>query len=76
MAARCTLISTESVPVYQGLTAGHEMCDYFIMYWVEGGDRPLPKRNGCTTKHDFTWAGYGLKDIPAQSIFGGGGGLR
>ena len=59
---RCILRSEESEVVRQGLTSKMEMCDYFILYWTSGP--VLKDQNSCTTKADFTWENYGLKNDP------------
>ena len=37
LAARCTMVSDRDRVTWVGPTAAHEMCNFYMMYWVEGG---------------------------------------
>ncbi|KAI5639692.1 putative peptidylglycine alpha-hydroxylating monooxygenase 1 [Phthorimaea operculella] len=43
LAARCTMNNTNGYPVKIGATNKHEMCNFYIMYWVER-DSPLEQK--------------------------------
>ncbi|CAH0405643.1 unnamed protein product [Chilo suppressalis] len=43
LAARCTMNNTHSYPVSIGATNKDEMCNFYLMYWVEGGS-PLQQK--------------------------------
>ncbi|XP_049873916.1 peptidylglycine alpha-hydroxylating monooxygenase [Pectinophora gossypiella] len=43
LAARCTMNNTLNHPVYIGATNKDEMCNFYLMYWVEK-DTPLDKK--------------------------------
>ncbi|KAJ2940619.1 hypothetical protein O0L34_g14725 [Tuta absoluta] len=43
LAARCTMNNTNGYPVKIGSTNKHEMCNFYIMYWVER-DSPLQQK--------------------------------
>jgi len=47
LAARCTMKSTRDKVTYIGATNADEMCNFYIMYYVEN-DTPL-KRKHCFT---------------------------
>ena len=36
LAARCTMVSERGRTTYIGATDQHEMCNFFMMYWVRG----------------------------------------
>ena len=40
VAARCTMVNTRDRTTYVGSTKEDEMCNFYIMYWVEG-DLPM-----------------------------------
>ena len=40
VAARCTMVNTRDRTTFVGATKEDEMCNFFIMYWVEG-DSPM-----------------------------------
>jgi len=47
LAARCTMVNNEDRDIPIGMTHHDEMCNFYIMYWVEG--HQLPKENNCAT---------------------------
>ena len=47
VAARCTMVNTRDRITYIGSTNEDEMCNFYIMYWVEGNG-PM-KKNTCFT---------------------------
>ena len=40
VAARCTMVNDRDTTTYVGATKEDEMCNFYIMYWVEG-DSPM-----------------------------------
>ena len=48
VAARCTMVNNKDKNVYIGSTNEHEMCNYYLMYWVHG-HRPVHPRT-CFTR--------------------------
>ena len=40
VAARCTMVNTRDRTTFVGATKEDEMCNFYIMYWVEG-DSPM-----------------------------------
>ena len=42
VAARCTMVNTRDRTTFVGATKEDEMCNFYIMYWVEG-DQPMKK---------------------------------
>jgi len=68
VAARCTMVNTKDKNVYIGSTNEHEMCNYYLMYWVHG-HRPVHPRT-CFTRGPPLWSwggrvyGAGLDNIP------------
>ena len=42
VAARCTMANTRDRTTFVGPTKEDEMCNFYIMYWVEG-DQPMKK---------------------------------
>jgi len=69
VAARCTMVNHRDRITYIGSTNEDEMCNFYIMYWVEGNG-PM-KKNTCFTPGPPTWSwggwylmGGGLNNIP------------
>ena len=42
VAARCTMVNNRDRTTYVGSTKEDEMCNFYIMYWVDGVDADLP----------------------------------
>ncbi|XP_023322359.1 peptidylglycine alpha-hydroxylating monooxygenase [Eurytemora carolleeae] len=67
IAARCTMVNNRDRTVYIGTTNEDEMCNFYMMYWVEGKQPVTP--NTCFTRGPPTWSwggwfGGGLSNIP------------
>ena len=48
VAARCTMVNHRDRVTYIGTTNEDEMCNFYIMYWVQG-KKPMQK-NTCFTR--------------------------
>ncbi len=48
VAARCTMVNNHDHTVYVGATGKDEMCNFYLMYWVNGGKPITP--NVCMTQ--------------------------
>merc|ERR1712055_827583 len=69
VAARCTMVNTRDRVTYIGTTKEDEMCNFYLMYWVQG-KKPMEKTS-CFTRGPPTWSwggwfGGGLTNIPEQ----------
>lgn len=53
LAARCTMKNDEDRSVSVGTTHNDEMCNFYVMYYVDGKD--LPKDNSCFTAGPPSW---------------------
>jgi len=53
VAARCTMVNTRDRVTEVGPTGEDEMCNFYLMYWVEGRDTIQP--NTCFTRGPPTW---------------------
>jgi len=69
VAARCTMVNHRDRITYVGATNEDEMCNFYIMYWVDGA-APMEKST-CFTPGPPAWSwggwyllGGGLKNIP------------
>merc|ERR1711936_1168179 len=58
VAARCTMVNTRGRTTMVGPTGEDEMCNFYLMYWVEGKDTIQP--NTCSTRGPPTWSWGGL----------------
>jgi len=67
VATRCVMLNMGAARVRQGLASYHEMCDVYIMYWVEGNHTKLLQRPAhCTSSGppSTTWQSLGFRNIP------------
>lgn len=68
IASRCTIKNTKDHAVYVGTTREDEMCNFYLMYWVEG--KRIMSNNLCSTMGPpvYSWGGWllggGLTNIP------------
>jgi len=64
LAARCTIRNDEKREVKIGPTGNDEMCNFYLMYWVDG-DRTL-EQNMCFSSGPplYRWMNSGLNHIP------------
>ena len=57
--------------VWVGATREDEMCNFYMMYWVEAGEKPLSKK-ACSSVGPpvYSWGGWilggGLTNIPDE----------
>jgi len=58
VAARCTMVNTRDRTTMVGPTGEDEMCNFYMMYWVDGKDTIEP--NTCFTRGPPTWSWGGL----------------
>ena len=70
LASRCTMYNDRPTDVRVGVTTNDEMCNFYLMYWVEG--ETLPSESFCHTMGPpiYSWAGKryggGLTNIPDE----------
>eukprot|EP00095_Tigriopus_kingsejongensis_P010649 maker-scaffold627_size122700-snap-gene-0.29 protein:Tk10649 transcript:maker-scaffold627_size122700-snap-gene-0.29-mRNA-1 annotation:"peptidylglycine alpha-hydroxylating monooxygenase" len=70
IAARCTMVNPHDQTVFIGSTNADEMCNFYLMYWVDGGQPISP--NTCFTAGppNWSWGGWqngaGLENIPDE----------
>jgi len=70
LASRCTMINEGDKDVFVGQTRKDEMCNFYIMYWVEGDE--LPSDTFCFSIGPpfYAWDGHefgqSLKNIPDE----------
>ncbi len=71
VAARCTMVNPHDRTVYVGATGKDEMCNFYLMYWVDGGKPISP--NTCMTQGPPLWSwggweyGAALRNIPEDA---------
>jgi peptidylglycine monooxygenase len=68
VAARCTMVNTRDRTTMIGMTGEDEMCNFYLMYWVEGKQPISP--NTCFSRGPPTWSWGGLR------LLGRGAGLE
>ena len=67
LAARCTMVSNRERITWVGPTAAHEMCNFYLMYWVEGGVKLGDERCYTVGPPVYSWDQIligGLSNIP------------
>ena len=68
LATRCTMVNDGDSSVSVGSTRKDEMCNYYLMFWVDGTD--LPSQRTCSSLGPpiYSWGGWllggGLTKIP------------
>ncbi|CAB3240256.1 unnamed protein product [Arctia plantaginis] len=70
LAARCIMNNTNDYPVRIGATNKDEMCNFYLMYWVEN-DTPLEKKycfSAGPPYYYWTRARENLNNIPVSSL--------
>lgn len=70
LAARCTTVNDGGKAVWTGTKPGQEMCNFFIVYWVEGKERIEPQF--CQSSGPPFWSfskNTELKNIPQDEPF-------
>lgn len=64
LAARCTMVSDRDTWTQVGSTAMDEMCNFYLMYYVDNGE-PLETKYCFTAgPPSFTWRNAGIMNIP------------
>ena len=70
LAARCTMVSYRDRITWVGATAEDEMCNFYMMYWVEGEEKLGNERCNSVGPPVYTWdrwlVGGGLSNIPDE----------
>jgi len=69
LAARCTMVNNRDRTTYIGATAADEMCNFYMMYWVQGEQPVTP--DTCFTNGAPGWSwkeSAGLKNIPDDKL--------
>jgi len=68
IAARCTMVSLRNRITWVGATAEDEMCNFYMMYWVDGQDKLSNERCFSLGPPVYAWdrwiVGGGLTNIP------------
>lgn len=65
LAARCTMVNNRDVTTWIGPTNNDEMCNLYIMYWVEGKETVHPDVCFTSGPPEWSWArNASLKNIP------------
>ncbi|CAG0891566.1 unnamed protein product, partial [Cyprideis torosa] len=66
VASRCTMHNNRWRIVTVGPTNNHEMCNFYLMYWVDG-EHPLAKKKCFTLGPPlFYWSRFPLTNIPDE----------
>ena len=60
IAARCTMVSYRNRITWVGATAEDEMCNFYMMYWVEGKEKLDNERCFSLGPPVYAWDRYGL----------------
>lgn len=64
LAARCTMVSNRNRVTQIGPTGDDEMCNFYLMYWVQGDKLPFQKYCFSWGPPFFYWSRYPLFSIP------------
>lgn len=64
LAARCTMKSNRSTWTYIGATNADEMCNFYLMYYVDHGEVLDTKYCFTQGPPDYHWRNAGLTNIP------------
>ncbi|KAI9557290.1 hypothetical protein GHT06_017115 [Daphnia sinensis] len=67
VAARCTMVSNRNWVTRIGLTSDDEMCNFYIMYWTEGGDVLNTKHCFSMGPPIYNWSRNRLNNIPEDA---------
>lgn len=72
VAARCTMVSYRDRMTWVGATANDEMCNFYMMYWVQGQDKLASERCVSVGPPVYAWdriwpIGGGLSNIPDEA---------
>jgi len=70
IAARCTMVSYRDRITWVGATAEDEMCNFYMMYWVDGQEKLSSERCVSMGPPVYSWdrwiIGGGLTNIPDE----------
>ena len=70
VAARCTMVNHRNHAVWVGSTREDEMCNFYLMYWVDGKDILSKKNCNSLGPPIYSWGGWllggGLSNIPDE----------
>ena len=70
LAARCTMVSYRDRVTWVGATAEDEMCNFYMMYWVDGQEKLNNERCLSLGPPVYSWGrwiiGGGLTNIPDE----------
>jgi len=70
LAARCTMVSYRDRITWIGATAEDEMCNFYMMYWVQGQEKLKKERCVSVGPPVYSWdrwiVGGGLSNIPDE----------
>lgn len=66
LAARCTMNSQRDYTTYVGATNLDEMCNFYLIYWVEGGEPLNMKYCFSPGPPQYYWNNDGLSNIPEK----------
>ncbi|XP_043462355.1 peptidylglycine alpha-hydroxylating monooxygenase [Leptopilina heterotoma] len=64
LAARCTMISNRDRVTYIGSTNKDEMCNFYLMYYVKGGEPLNDKYCFSAGPPFYSWKTQGYRNIP------------
>jgi len=67
-ASRCTMVSYRNRMTWVGSTAEDEMCNFYMMYWVDGEEKLKNEKCHTAGPPIYSWGGWimggGLTNIP------------
>ena len=70
LAARCTMVSNRGRVTWVGATARDEMCNFYLMYWVDGRQKLENERCFSIGPPVYAWdrwlVGGGLRNVPQE----------
>ena len=73
LAGRCSMVSDKDTDTKHGLASYEEMCNIYMVYYVEGDQTNLLEDNTyCITPHQVSWASLGISG--AEDVSWGGEG--
>ena len=68
LASRCTMVNNGDYAVSVGSTRQDEMCNFYMMFWVDGTELPDQMRCSSMGPPFYSWGGWlfggGLTKIP------------
>ena len=71
MAGRCRMVSNRDTVTMHGLASYEEMCNIYMVYWVEGNQTNLLQGNTyCISPHQVSWKTLGLTEAENEDVVG------